>query len=290
MKLKNLFFCAAIALLAASCSADRDRCCCPTPVNVHITDFSLWQEDLQATKAMESVEACSSVRSVTLAFFDANGDAAYSSTQLKADEGTFDTFGDFSLALPYGSYKMVVIAHGGDFPITLSSLSEAGFGSEKPKETFLYSRDVNITNSTPVNLSATLSRIITRLIVKASETMPENLHAVRISFSKGGVSFNPMSGNSATDTGFVNTIYTTSAPGSVLQLRTTFFIASASDNIDITIETLDADQNVLNRRTIAAVPFVRNRATFLTGSLFSTNSSASFSVETSYENDYYMNF
>ena len=72
-----------------------------------------------------------------------------------------------------------MVTHEGDFPITLNSLSEANFGGEKPKDTFLYTQDLAIENSTPVNLSATLQRIITRLIVISSDAKPGNVKDIR---------------------------------------------------------------------------------------------------------------
>lgn len=81
--------------------------------------------------------------------------------------------------LPLTVYCLRIPVYRGDFPITLSSLSEANFGGEKPKDTFLYSQDLVIENSTPVNISATLSRIITRLIVISTDPKPENVKDVR---------------------------------------------------------------------------------------------------------------
>lgn len=134
------------------------------------------QENIPLTKAAQSVADYTAVKSITLAFFNSDGSEQYKSTQLRSSAASF---GNFSLTLPYGSYKMIVIAHEGDFPITLSGLSEANFGGEKPKDTFLYSQDLVIENSTPVNLSATLSRIITRLIVISTDPKPENVKDVR---------------------------------------------------------------------------------------------------------------
>lgn len=113
---------------------------------------------------------------------------------------------------------------------------------------------------------------------------------IRISFSKGDTAFNPVSGFAAPDGGFVNTITPNTAVGDITKLRTTFFIADLEDNLDVTIETLDASGTVLNTRTVNTVPFRRNRATFLTGSIYSAFGSASFQLDTDFEKDYNMNF
>lgn len=196
----------------------------------------------------------------------------------------------FSLSLSYGSYKMVVIAHEGEFPITLSNLSEASFGSEKPKDTFLYSQDLTIENSDPANLSATLSRIITRLIIESTDSKPANVKDVRITLSKGGTTFSPVTGFAANDAGFVNSISLAEAATGTSKLRTTFFIGAIEENLDVKAEVLDEDATVLNTINVPAVPFKRNRATFLKGSLYSVSSQASFAVETGFEGDIKLDF
>ena len=51
--------------------------------------------------------------------------------------------------------------------------------------------------------------------------------------------------------------------------------------MNVTIETLDADENVLFTKTIENVPFKRNRITTLTGAMYSAASSAgSFQLNT----------
>lgn len=273
---------AATALICAtSCSIKEDRIQCEVPVHVSvINDFTVTQEDFP-TKAVEPVSTNASVKSITLAFYTTDGTLQYKADQLKADTPT--GFGDFSLTLPYGAYKMIVIAHGSEKPILLNSMNEAVFDDIKPRETFLYTRDLTIENSAAVNLSATLNRIITRLDIISTDACPANLADTRITFAKGGEAFNPMTGLSTTDNGFAYTIAgitPVASEGGIAKLRSNFFLFTDEESMDVTIETLDAANNVLNTRTVSAVPFKRNRTTTLTGSLFSTSESATFSVET----------
>ena len=80
------------------------------------------------------------------------------------------------------------------------------------------------------------------------------------------------------------------AVGDITRCRTTFFIATEEDNIDIKAEILDAPGNILNTIQVPNVPFKRNRATFLTGKCYSASSSASFSAESAFLTDYHINF
>lgn len=124
---------AATLLLATSCFIKENRIQCQAPVTVSVNTFSISQEDIQITKAAQNVTDIAATKSITLAFFDESGTQIRKIDQLRADVTTYETFGTFSLSLPWGTYKMVVIAHDGENPIVLNDLSDANFETEKPK-------------------------------------------------------------------------------------------------------------------------------------------------------------
>ncbi len=66
--------------------------------------------------------------------------------------------------------------------------------------------------------------------------------------------------------------------------------AAAEENIDVKAEILNANGIVLNTINVPAVPFKRNRATFLKGSLYSASPQASFAVETGFESELKIDF
>ena len=70
-----------------------------------------------------------------------------------------------------------------------------------------------------------------------------------------------------------------------------FFLNTDEQEIDVTIETLDSDENVLFSKTVTNVPFKRNRKTILTGAMY-TNSGVdgAFQVETAWLDEYSANF
>ena len=74
------------------------------------------------------------VKTLTLAFFKSDGSLQYNVSQLRVNTETYDTFGDFSLSLPYGTYDMAIIAHVNEMPVIFRSIDEAVFDNEKPRE------------------------------------------------------------------------------------------------------------------------------------------------------------
>ena len=69
------------------------------------------------------------------------------------------------------------------------------------------------------------------------------------------------------------------------------FLATDEQNINVTIETLDADGAVLFTKTVNNVPFQRNRVTKLTGAMYTNEAlSGTFKVETAWLDEYNANF
>ena len=278
---KNIFL-AGLALLFAACSNDNfNDSRLLAPVRVHITGFSVSQQDIPTTRAT-SVAGYNDINAVILAFYKGDGTEVEKITQLKSDNSNYTTFGEFECSLPMGSYTMVAVAYytNENSVLTLTSPTEALY-NVRARETFAYTQAVNISNTDAVDISATLSRIISMLTVQSTDGKVAGVTNVRMTFSAGGKDFNPTTGFAITNTGIVNTVGNSSAIGATSSSSTCLFLATDEQDIDVTIETLDADGNTLFSKTIEDVPFRRNRLTKLTGAMYTNEAlSGSFQVNT----------
>ena len=280
--MKKYLIYAGIALLFAACSNENetlvDNIDELVPVRVHVTGFSVSQEEFSGTRAADNLVNYSGINAVTLAFYKGDGTETYKTTQAKDDAD----FGEFSLSLPMGSYTMVAVAYyTNEYSVlTLTSPTEATY-NVRAKETFAYTQPVTISNTNAVDISATLNRIVSMLTVKSSDGKTADVTNVRMTFSAGGKDFNPTTGLALTNTGFANTVSNSASVGSTSTSSTVLFLNSDEQDIDVTIETLDADGNTLFSKTIENVPFKRNRKTILTGAMYSNEAlSGTFQVET----------
>ena len=204
-------------------------------------------------------------------------------TQLKNDNTTYTTFGEFECSLPMGSYTMVVLAYYNSdaSPLELTSPTVAAFTGTRAYETFATTQAVNISNTNTVDISAILSRIVTMLKVVSTDGKTADVTNVRMTFSAGGKDFNPTTGLAITTTGLTNTVGNSASVGSTSTSSTMLFLNTDEQDIDVTIETLDANGNTLFSRTIEDVPFKRNRKTILTGAMYTnTGIAGSFLVDT----------
>ena len=294
--MKQLIIFTIILLLAASCSKEIDQTSIDTPttarVTVRVDNFSIEQEEHAGTRATSDMTSFARVKVITLAFYRSDGTEEYMVTQLRDDDSNYDTFGEFSLALPMGSYTMVVLGYGGTAPIILNSTTEAVYPTdEHVRETFVATQAVNITSSEDVELGASLNRVSSALFVVSTDNKSDNATNLRMTFSAGGRGLNPQTGLATSNTGFNNTTILNNFVDGLKTGSTSYlFLASDEQTMTVTLDVLNAEGKSISHREINNVPFKRNRRTKLTGSVYSTGVSAVFTIEDEPLDDYEMSF
>jgi hypothetical protein len=282
---KNSLFLAAMMLVATSCESEKfekETAQDLAPVTVRVNDFIVSRDDFSATRAT-AVGDYANLKALTLAFYAGDGTEVYKHAQFRSDASTYTTFGEFSCDLPMGSYTMVVLGCSSTDAannISVTSPTSAGF-DDFVRETFKATQSVTINSNAALNLTATLDRVIAKVNVVSTDGRTADVHAIRTTFSGGSKSFNPTTGLATDNNGFANTVVTNKAVGSTTDIGTALFLATDDQTMNITIETLDASNNVLFSKTVSNVPLKRNRVTTLTGAMYSASASAtSFQVNT----------
>lgn len=301
--MKKHLMMAAIALLAAtgctneSVETEVANQKATAPVTVRVNDFSITTEEMPSgggmTRSAVNPASYDGVGAIDLAFYS-GGTEVFKTTQIKSDGTTYSTFGEFSCNLPIGSYTMVVIGRGqfdGDV-FTLTSPTAAGYTSERARETFVKTQAVNITSADPVNLSATLNRIIAQVRIISTDNRVEGVSKIRTTYSAGGKSFNPTTGLATSNTGFNLTNTPSAAVGATIDVGSFVFLATDEQTVNITIEVLDTNEDVMFTKYVANVPLKRNRQTVLSGPLFTSTAitSSAFQVETDWLPNNTVNF
>ena len=277
---KKLYFLAALGLVAASCNVKEERVLCSAPVSVHVNDFLVTVDTFSDTKAEQSATDYNDVKVLTLAFYEGDTEV-YKRSQVRGTEG--ETFGQFNLTLPLGSYTMVVLGYGKseDDDLVLTSPTEAAYTGAHVRETFAATQSVNINSTAAVDISATLDRIIAKLRVASTDGRATAATNVRMTLSAGGKVFNPTTGLATSNTGFSNTVNISTAAGAISSSITYLFLASDEQTLNVTVDVLDAEGNVLYTHPLVDIPFQRNRTTNLTGKLYANPAiSGSFQLET----------
>ena len=247
------------------------------PVTVYLSGFEISQEEFQSTRST-TVNNYNDIKFITLAFYKSDNTEVYKHTQVREDATTYTTFGVFSTLLPKGSYTMVALANAGNNEITLTSPTAATYGTNNVKDTFAATQAVTVTNTSSLTLNTTMNRIVTALAVQSTDNRPTEVSKVRFTYSGGGKSFNPTTGLATSNASFSTSFTLSNDVGTTCFIGGYLFLATDEQNINVTIETLDADDQVVMTKAISNVPFKRNRQTTLTGRLFSAEAGCSFSV------------
>lgn len=299
--MKKIFLWASLCLFAVSCSnetIESDNGVTNAekvlaPVTVRVNGFSVTQEEMASggtTRAAQTAASYTGVGAIDLAFYS-GGTEVYKHTQLRGDNTTYTTFGEFSCNLPIGTYTMVAIARGyfdGDV-FTMTSPTAAGYTSERPRETFCASQSVTVT-AAGADASVTMNRIITQLNIISTDQISSGVAKIRTTYGGGSKSFDPTSGLATDDNGFSLTNNPAVQDGH-LGICNFAFLATDEETMTITIEALDADNHVLFTKSVPGVPLKRNRQTTLTGAIFTASaSSAAFQVETAWIEGNTVNF
>jgi hypothetical protein len=147
-------------------------------------------------------------------------------------------------------------------------------------------QDVTVTNTAPLNLNVTLNRISSKLEIISTDNRPAGIAKMRTTLAKGGKSFNPTTGLALTDTGYWQTNSPSAAVGTAIDIAIYPFLYTDEETMDVTIEVLDAGDNVLFTKVVSNVPFKRNRATKMSGAVFTAGTSgAAFKLETEWLED-----
>ena len=270
-----------IVMLLTACHKDTDSTG-TAAVKVSFNDFTISGEEFPTKDA---VAAYNGVKAMTLAFFDGNGTEVYNTTQLRADNTTYTTFGEFDLSLPLGSYTMVALGYGSEVPITLNGPTEAIYTADRVRETFVASQAVNVTSTNPLTLNAELSRVVSKVIVRSTDTRTAGVDSVRVTFAAGGKGVNPQTGLASSNNGLSNCVATTTAVGVASSTISYLFLNSDQQTMNVTVETIKTNGTVYSTRTVENVPLQRNAITLLSGPLYTNASGASFTLSTSWIGD-----
>ena len=114
---------------------------------------------------------------------------------------------------------------------------------------------------------------------------------IRTIYAKGSKSFNPTTGLASDNNGLTVVNTPSSAVGTTINTGSYLFLASDEENpVNITLQTLDEDDNVLMTRLIPNVPLMRNRKTILTGPLFTASATSTIKLENAWETSNTVNF
>lgn len=227
------------------------------------------------------------VTKLDFAIYSVDGDSYTLYKEVK-QESSEDDFGTISLdKIPYGSYRVVAIAHFAESHATMTDATNIVF--TKPRDTFSVSKDLTLTAESESNYSLELKRVTSKFVLVATDAQPTDVASLEIILSGAATTLNPATGfaSSADSKDRVMTADISGMAGKSNQSYGAFsiFLTSDDSTVKIVANFKDSSGKVLYTYTFDDVEMKQNRVTKYQGKIF-TGNGFSFSVDDAWDTEY----
>lgn len=178
-------------------------------------------------------------------------------------------FGEPSPTLTYGQHKIYfVVSRGGSPSVNGTVISWASI-----RDTFWKSLSVSVGGSSSSSYSVTMERVVTKLKITATDAVPEGTATVVVLPGTWYAGLDYLTGQPADMRD--NEEMSASVPASMVGttgLAVSFFgFSSATEwTTPLTVSARDGENDIIGLVNVAAAPFMANRATEYSGSLFTS--------------------
>lgn len=179
-------------------------------------------------------------------------------------------FGTPAPTLSYGEHRIYFVVSRGTSPVINGTVISWG----SVKDTFWKAMSVTVGGASASAYSVALDRVVTKLRITATDAVPDGTATVVVLPGKWYAGLDYLTGQPADLRD--NEEMSVAVPGSYFGttgLAVSFFgFSTASEwTTPLTVSARDADNDIIGMVNVAAAPFMANRATEFSGSLFSTS-------------------
>lgn len=216
--------------------------------------------------------------------FDCVNDELVQQLHLTPSDENFDAP---SITLSYASHHVYIVVSRGATPTVDTEAHTIVW--DKVSDTFWKDYTIDVTSTSTKNRSCTLTRMVTKLKVAPTDEIPAGMESIVVAPSVWyyGIDYKtgePVAGDAVERVISVPSSYV----GTSGQLATSIFSLSpaTSWSADVTVTAKDGNGGVLGSVTMTAVPFVRNRATEMSGGMFAEHSPVSLTLDDAWSDAY----
>ena len=110
----------------------------------------------------------------------------HKSTDYEDDAETAKTFPQFSVTLPYGHYRVLVLGYNGTRECNIASLNHISWADDYVPNTFLYCEEFTLDKETSLDREVTLRRVVSAFRVTAEDAIPTGMKKMRFTSTVGG--------------------------------------------------------------------------------------------------------
>ena len=179
-------------------------------------------------------------------------------------------FGTPAPTLSYGEHRIYFVVSRGGSPVINGTVISWG----SIRDTFWKSMAVSVGGASASAYSVALDRVVTKLKITATDAVPEGTATVVVMPGKWYAGLDYLTGQPADmkDSEEMSASVPASMVGTTGMAVSFFGFSSATEwTTPLTVSARDEDNDIIGLVNVAAAPFMANRATEFSGSLFSTS-------------------
>lgn len=200
--------------------------------------------------------------------------------QLHQQDNAADDFGRPVLNLSYGMHHLYFVASRGASPVL--NVADHTIKWSSVRDTFWKDYEVSVVSTSNGNRAVTLDRVVTKLMLTFTDAISSD--AFSINFTPDtwyyGMDYTTGEPTEATTSQTVVTSLPESYKGQSDVVLSYFSLSPSSEwTSNVSLNSKDADGNIIGQANMTAVPFVRNRQTEYSGPLFTSGGELSLSLD-----------
>ena len=199
--------------------------------------------------------------------------------QLHQSDNTASDFGKPVMTLAYGTHHVYFVASRGVEP-TLNT--ESGTLSwQSVRDTFWKDYEVSVVSTSNGNRAVTLNRVVTKLNLAFTDAISTDAATINFTPATWYYGLNYKTGEpTAATTSQTNTMQVPDGYAGRTDVSASYFSISPSTEwtTDVTVNSKDADGNIIGQGVMTSVPLKRNRVTEYSGPLFTAGGEMSLTL------------
>ena len=182
------------------------------------------------------------------------------------------TFPQFSVTLPYGHYRLLVLGYNGTKGCSIASVNHITWEDNYVPNTFLYYQDLMFDKDTSLDQKLTLKHVVTAFRVMTEDVAPAELKSARFISTDGGTVLDAVTGFTPQSTGRTSKMI---VPANYVGVKDTFtvylFLPEEQIKTNYTVQALGKNDAVLYEKHFNDVPLRINTLTVWEGKFFETS-------------------
>ena len=277
-----LLLVSASLLLPVSCQSGPDDATAPEgqgTITFSVTNYrQVSFDDLSRAGTSRAGTIAMTLANLSFTVFDAETDEQVSSmlhrsSDYDSDPSAAKSFPQFSVTLPYGRYKVLVLGYNGSRACNVASLNHVSWEGNYVPNTFLYYDEFTLDENTSLSTDVTLRRVVAAFRVTAEDAIPAQLRKVRFVNTAGGTVLDATTGFASTNSGRTSEIVvpSDSIGKQGVSFTTYLFLPTEETSGHCTVQALDGDETAFAVKQFNDVPLRINYLTEWNGSLFSAS-------------------